>query len=44
MVKCVVETTGKEHSDKMYSYLEEKGYPITRGGEDKQVIYEYVSN
>eukprot|EP01041_Mallomonas_annulata_P001822 gene1822-3530_t len=32
MVKCVVETTGKVHSEKMFKYLEEKGYPITRGG------------
>jgi len=37
MVKCVVETTGKDHSDKMYAYLEEKGYPITRGGEEVEV-------
>ena len=33
MVKCVVETTGADHSEKMYRYLEDKGYPILRGGE-----------
>jgi len=38
MVKCVVETTGKDHSEKMYKYLEEKGYPITRGGEDDKQV------
>jgi threonine dehydratase len=31
MVKCVVETTGIEHSEKMYQYLAEKGYPLIRG-------------
>lgn len=41
MVKCVVETTGKEHSEKMYKYLEEKGYPITRGGEDLPNVGKY---
>ncbi len=30
MVKCVVETTGKEHSERMFEYLEAKGYPILR--------------
>mmetsp|Transcript_3712 Transcript_3712/g.3849 ORF Transcript_3712/g.3849 Transcript_3712/m.3849 type:complete len:443 (+) Transcript_3712:86-1414(+) len=34
MVKCVVETTGKEHSERMYAYLEEKGYMLTKGGEE----------
>jgi len=29
-VKCVVETTGVEHSEKMYKGLIERGYPITR--------------
>ncbi len=28
IVKCVVETTGVEHKDKLLSYLESKGYPI----------------
>ena len=30
MVKCVVETTGKEHSDKLLGFLESRGYPIVR--------------
>jgi hypothetical protein len=31
VVKCVVETTGPEHSNRMYEYLAEKGYPLVRG-------------
>jgi threonine dehydratase len=31
MVKCVVETTGKEHSEKLLAFLESRGYPIARG-------------
>jgi len=38
MVKCVVETTGSEHSERMYKYLEDKGYPITRGGETVPLV------
>eukprot|EP00599_Poterioochromonas_sp_BG-1_P000990 CAMPEP_0173150032 /NCGR_PEP_ID=MMETSP1105-20130129/10701_1 /TAXON_ID=2985 /ORGANISM="Ochromonas sp., Strain BG-1" /LENGTH=344 /DNA_ID=CAMNT_0014065055 /DNA_START=431 /DNA_END=1465 /DNA_ORIENTATION=- len=30
VVKCVVETTGVEHSEKMYQYLAEKGYPLQK--------------
>jgi len=30
VVKCVVETTGPAHSQKMYEFLVEKGYAITR--------------
>lgn len=30
MVKCVVETTGLEHSEKMFKYLQDKGYPLHR--------------
>lgn len=30
IIRCVVETTGAEHSGKMYEYLESKGYPIMR--------------
>jgi len=30
LVKCVVETTGQAHSERLLSYLEEKGYPIVR--------------
>ena len=30
MVKCVVETTGAEHSNRMFEYLESKGFPIAR--------------
>jgi threonine dehydratase len=30
MVKCVVETTGTEHSEKMLKYLEDRGYPLIR--------------
>lgn len=30
MVKCVVETTGAQHSEKMFEYLTSKGYPIVR--------------
>lgn len=30
VVKCVVETTGLEHSERMLKYLEDKGYPIHR--------------
>jgi threonine dehydratase len=30
MVKCVVETTGAAHSEKMFEYLTEKGYPLIR--------------
>ena len=28
MVKCVVETTGADHSDRMLQYLASKGYPL----------------
>lgn len=30
MVKCVVETTGQEHSEKLLKYLETRGYPVIR--------------
>jgi hypothetical protein len=30
MVKCVVETTGMEHSERMLKYLEDRGYPLIR--------------
>jgi threonine dehydratase len=30
MVKCVVETTGKEHSERLLKYLESRGYPLIR--------------
>lgn len=30
MVKCVVETTGLEHCERMFEYLEKKGYPLLR--------------
>jgi threonine dehydratase len=30
MVKCVVETTGAEHAERMYRSLEDKGYPIIK--------------
>ena len=30
VMKCVVETTGAEHTERTLKYLEEKGYPITR--------------
>jgi threonine dehydratase len=30
VVKCVVETTGKEHSDRLIRTLREEGYPVTR--------------
>jgi threonine dehydratase len=30
IVKCVVETTGTEHSEKMYQGLVQRGYPIVR--------------
>jgi hypothetical protein len=30
MVKCVVETTGQEHSEKLLRYLESRGYPLIR--------------
>jgi hypothetical protein len=30
MVKCVVETTGQDHSEKMLKFLEERGYPLIR--------------
>lgn len=30
MVKCVVETTGKDHSERLLNYLVTKGYPISR--------------
>ena len=28
VVKCVVETTGAAHSEKLFAYLSEKGYPL----------------
>mmetsp|Transcript_3883 Transcript_3883/g.3483 ORF Transcript_3883/g.3483 Transcript_3883/m.3483 type:complete len:439 (-) Transcript_3883:68-1384(-) len=30
VIKCVVETTGQAHSEKLLRYLEDKGYPIIR--------------
>lgn len=30
VVKCVVETTGREHSDRLIRTLRERGYPVTR--------------
>lgn len=33
VMKCVVETTGVDHTNRALKYLEDKGYPITR--EDK---------
>jgi hypothetical protein len=30
VVKCVVETTGKEHADRIIRSLRERGYPISR--------------
>ena len=30
VMKCVVETTGAEHTERALKYLEDKGYPITR--------------
>lgn len=30
MVKCVVETTGKEHCERLFNYLEGKGYPLVK--------------
>ena len=30
-VKCIVETTGQEHTDKLFTFLESRGYPVIRG-------------
>lgn len=30
IVRCVVETTGEEHCDRLYDHLESKGYLIVR--------------
>lgn len=37
MVKCVVETTGKEHAEKFYAYLESQGYPLVKGDSGDQL-------
>lgn len=29
IVKCVVETTGAEHAEKLFAFLQNKGYPVT---------------
>ena len=29
VVKCVVETTGREHKDRLIEYLIKQGYPVT---------------
>jgi len=29
VVKCVVETTGADHADKIFKGLRDKGYPLT---------------
>ena len=31
IIKCVVETSGAEHSDALFKHLESKGYPVVRG-------------
>lgn len=30
VVRCVVETTGEGHAERLYQYLESKGYPVSR--------------